>query len=99
MATMVRFGLIRWRRIWGAACFRKKRAPQGKSKRRKGSAPAAGIPRRKPPAQQLLPDPQRRCASGLMAGRKRPVPQLLPAPQSLWGTKPRNSKTTLPPAG
>jgi hypothetical protein len=99
MATMARLGLIRWHPIWGVACFRKKRAPQRKSKRRKGSAPAAGIPRRKPPAQQLLPDAQRRCASGLRAGRKRPVPQLLPAPPSLWGRKPRNSKTKLSPAG
>ena len=99
MATMVCFRLIRWHRLWDVACFRKTRMPQGKRKRAKGSPHAAESPRRKPLGKQLLPDPQRRCASGLMARRKRLGKQLLPESHSPWGRKPRNNRTKLPPAG
>jgi hypothetical protein len=91
MATMVCFQFIRWRRIWGAACLRKRRAPRGKRKRTKGSAPAAGIARRKPRVKPLWPDQRAR--------RKRLVKQLLPELDSRWDRKPRSNKTKLPPAG
>ncbi len=91
MATMVCFGLIRWHRIWGVAWFWKRRTPQRKRKRGKGSAQATGIPRRKPLVKQLLPD--------LIPRHERLVKQRLPEPHFLWGREPRNNKTRLPPAG
>jgi hypothetical protein len=106
MATMVWFGLIRWHRIWGVVCFRKRRMPQRKRKRGWRSAHAAGIPRRKPLGKQLLPDlmaGRKRLVKQLlpdrMARRKRLVKQVFPEPRSLWGRKPRNSRTKLPQAG